>query len=196
MKYRAITGENFYFNEMRSLCNFILKNDITEETLKEKLMENDVLDCKSMSNFNKKYHTVNKRIKFLNRNLMKILVESNVEEGKFLNLYTILCSERFIAEFMEEVVKNKYKSYEYYLNEGDFNNFLQYKEEQSEIVNGWTNAGKKKMLVKIKNFLLEGGFIKKESEKVYKIFKPVIDKAILENIKENGEEKILKIMLY
>ena len=67
MKYRAITGENFYFNEMRSLCNFILKNDITEETLKEKLMENDVLDCKSMSNFNKKYHTVNKRIKFLNR---------------------------------------------------------------------------------------------------------------------------------
>lgn len=196
MKYRAITGENFYYNEMKNLCSFILKNNITEENLKEKVFENDILDCKSLSNFNKKYQTVSKRIKFFNRNLMELLIENGVEEGKFLNLYAILCSERFIAEFMEEVIKNKYESYDYYLDESDFNNFLHYKEEQSEIVNEWTEAGKKKMLVKIKNFLSEGGFIKKDSDKRFKILKPIINKNILKSIKENGEEKILKIMLY
>ena len=52
------------------------------------------------------------------------------------------------------------------------------------------------MLVKIKNFLSEGGFIKKQKDGSYKISKPLINEEIIEEIRENGNKEILKIMLY
>ena len=51
------------------------------------------------------------------------------------------------------------------------------------------------MLVKIKNFLTEGGFLEKNKDG-YKIIKPIVDLAVIDEIKENGNEKILKIMFY
>lgn len=196
MKYRAITGENFYCNELKKTCNFILKENINQDELKEKLKEKDILDCKSDSNFNKKYQSIGKRVQYLSKDLMRIFGETQIENSKFLNLYTIICSERFIAEFMEEVIKEKYTAFDYYLNESDFKNFMQHKEEQSEIVASWSDSGKKKMIVKIKNFLSEGGFLKKEKDGVYKISKPLVDDEILKIIKNDGKKEILEIMLY
>lgn len=196
MKYRAITGENFYCNELKKTCSFILKENIEQVDLKERLKENDILDCKSDSNFTKKYQSISKRVQFLNKNLMKKFIETQIEDSKFLNLYTIICSERFIAEFMEEVIKLKYTTFDYYLNDSDFKNFMQHKEEQSEIVASWSEAGKKKMIIKIKNFLSEGGFLQKEKDGSYKILRPLVDEDVLETIRTNGKEEILKIMLY
>lgn len=196
MKYRAITEENFYYNELKNTCLFILNNNISESELKEKLRENDILDTKSNNNFVKKYQSINKRIKFFDKNLMEIFVKAEIESSKFLNLYTIICAERFIAEFMEEVIKIKYDNFDCNLAESDFKNFMQYKEEQSEIINNWSEATKKKIILKLKNFLSEGGFLKKEDKTSYKILKPIINPEVLEFIKIYGKKEILKIMLY
>ena len=106
-----------------------------------------------------------------------------------------MCNERFILEFLEEVVKEKYDNYDYSIKESDFLIYLATKSEQSEIINNWTEAGKRKMLVKIKNFLTEGGYLEKNKDG-YKIIKPIIDLAVIDEIKENGNKKILKIMFY
>ena len=107
MKYVAITGENFYYSEMKNVCEFLYENGykIEEIDFKQKLKENDILDCKSESNFSKKYQTINKRIKAITVGLMKKIITENIENGKFINLYLILCMERFVAEFMDEVVE-------------------------------------------------------------------------------------------
>ena len=198
MKYVAITGENFYYSEMKNVCEFLYENGykIEETDFKQKLKENDVLDCKSESNFNKKYQTVNKRIKAMTVGLMKKIITENIENGKFINLYLILCMERFITDFMDEVIREKFINFDYTLAESDFRNYLKHKEEQSEIVNNWTESGKEKMLVKVKNFLSEGGFIKKQKDGSYKISKPLIDEEIIEEIRKNGNKEILKTMLY
>ena len=52
------------------------------------------------------------------------------------------------------------------------------------------------LYTKIKNFLVEGGFLKKESDGSFKIIKPIIDEEVIKEIKENGSKKILEIMLY
>lgn len=49
------------------------------------------------------------------------------------------------------------------------------------------------MLIKIKNFLI--GQLEKNKD-IYKIIKPIVDSAIINEIKENGNKKILKIMFY
>ena len=194
MEYRAITAENFYLIEIRNTCRFILENGI-QENLKELLKKNNILETFSESNFSKKYNTINKRLKSLTDNLKKQIVDTDLASAKFINLYSILCNERFILEFLEEVVKEKYDNYDYNIKESDFLIYLATKSEQSEIINNWTEAGKRKMLVKIKNFLTEGGFLEKNKD-AYNIIKPVVESAVIDEIKENGNRKILKIMFY
>jgi len=194
MQYRGITSENFYLTEIRNTCRFILENGI-QENLKELLKKNNILETFSESNFSKKYNTINKRLKSLTDNLKKQIVDTDLASAKFINLYSILCNERFILEFLEEVVKEKYDNYDYNIKESDFLIYLATKSEQSEIINNWTEAGKRKMLVKIKNFLTEGGFLEKNKD-CYNIIKPVVESAVIDEIKENGNRKILKIMFY
>ena len=194
MEYRAITAENFYLIEMRNTCKFILENKV-EEDLKNLLKTNNILETVSESNFSKKFNTINKRLKSLTDNLKKQIVDTDLTSARFINLYSILCNERFILEFLEEVVKEKYDNYGYYIKESDFSNYMETKSEQSKVIQNWTAEGKQKMLVKVKNFLTEGGFLEKNKDG-YKIIKPIVDLAVIDEIKENGNKKILKIMFY
>ena len=194
MEYRAITAENFYLIEMKNTCKFILENK-TEEDLKNLLKANNILETVSESNFSKKFNTINKRLKSLTDNLKKQIVDTDLTSARFINLYSILCNERFILEFLEEVVKEKYYNYDYYIKESDFSNYMETKSEQSKVIQNWTAEGKRKMLVKVKNFLTEGGFLEKNKDG-YKIIKPIVDLAVIDEIKENGNKKILKIMFY
>ena len=194
MEYRAITAENFYLIEMKNTCKFILKNKL-EEDLKNSLKINNILETVSESNFSKKFNTINKRLKCLTDNLKKQIVDTDLASAKFINLYTILCNERFILEFLEEVVKEKYDNYDYSIKESDFLNFMETKSEQSKVIQNWTTEGKRRMLIKVKNFLIEGGYLEKNKDG-YKIIKPIVDLAVIDEIKENGNKKILKIMFY
>ena len=194
MEYRAITAENFYLIEMRNTCKFILENK-TEEDLKNLLKANNILETVSESNFSKKFNTINKRLKSLTDNLKKQIVDTDLTSARFINLYSILCNERFILEFLEEVVKEKYDNYGYYIKESDFSNYMETKSEQSNVIQNWTAEGKRRMLIKVKNFLTEGGFLEKNKDD-YKIIKPIVDLVVIDEIKENGNRKILKIMFY
>ena len=194
MEYRAITAENFYLIEMKNTCKFILKNKL-EEDLKNLLKINNILETVSESNFSKKFNTINKRLKCLTDNLKKQIVDTDLASAKFINLYSILCNEKFILEFLEEVVKEKYDNYDYSIKESDFLNFMETKSEQSKVIQNWTTEGKRRMLIKVKNFLIEGGYLEKNKDG-YKILKPIVDLAVIDEIKENGNEKILKIMFY
>ena len=194
MEYRAITAENFYLIEMRNTCKFILENKV-EEDLKKLLKINNILETVSESNFSKKFNTINKRLKSLTDNLKKQIVDTDLTSARFINLYSILCNERFILEFLEEVVKEKYDNYDYSIKESDFSNYMETKSEQSKVIQNWTAEAKRRMLIKVKNFLTEGGYLEKNKDG-YKIIKPIVDLVVIDEIKENGNRKILKIMFY
>ena len=194
MEYRAITAENFYLIEMKNTCKFILENKV-EEDLKKMLKANNILETVSESNFSKKFNTINKRLKSLTDNLKEQIVDIDLASARFINLYSILCNERFILEFLEEVVKEKYDNFDYSIKESDFSNYMETKSEQSKVIQNWTAEGKRRMLIKVKNFLTEGGFLEKNKDG-YKIIKPIVDLAVIDEIKENGNKKILKIMFY
>ena len=117
-------------------------------------------------------------------NLKKEIIDIDLTSAKFINLYSILCNERFILEFLEEVVKEKYDNYGYYVKESDFSNYMETKSEQSKVIESWTVEGKKKMLVKVKNFLTEGGYLEKNKDG-YKIYN--------KNVRQNNTLKMIEI---
>jgi len=195
MKYNARTSENFYFTEMKRACKFLLKNKNIED-IKEEFRERDILDVSSPSNFQKKYLTINRRLPYMTDKLKEYLIESDSQTGKTINLYTILCSDRILLEFADEVLKEKYHTYDYLIDQKDFNRFIEYKSDQSDTVKNWSESSKRKIIVKIKNFFIEGGLLTQIEENKYKITRPIILPEIRDEIYQNGKKEILEAMLY
>lgn len=198
MEYRIIPEENFYLKEIKNTCNLLKEKSLnfSDYNLREILKEYDCLEATSANNYTKKYKAISKRICALTPKLQILIITSNLQTSKFINLYSILCVERFIAEFMEQVILEKYQTFNFVLYEKDFSNYLLHKSEQSAKVNSWSEASKKKMLLKIKNFLTEGGYLEKQKDNTFKITKPLVSQEVITEIEENGNNNILKIMLY
>ena len=195
MEYRAITSENFYYKEIKKVARAIVETPEILENLREYLLENDLLDCSSEYNFKKKFSSINKRIKALSSDLIKILAEEDQNIGKFMNFYAILLNERIILEFMDEVIKPKYYGYDSHLSESEIIGFILEKGDHSEKINSWSDSAKKKMAVKIKNFIKEAGYLLEEKGELI-ITRPIIPYDILEVIGYRGHKNILAAMLY
>ena len=128
---------------------------------------------------------------------MELFLKVDYSTVKFINLYAILSKERFFAEFMDEVLKEKYSLLDFELTNYDFYEFMERKREQSEIIQQWSNAGCNKMIHKLKNFLIEANFLEKSlSGELYLIKRPLVDMAVIEEIEKHGNVKILRLMLY
>ncbi len=195
MRYRAITSENFYYKEMKNTAILIKKNLVPFEEAKERIRENDVLDTKSVANFNKKFLSISKRYNALSEELRSILCEADSNNGKFINFYAILLAERIVLEFVDEVIRENFSRLNYQLSNSDFVNFMKHKQEQSEEVASWSQAGRDKVITKLKNFSLEAGYIEKNKDG-FSIKKPVVDINIINAIENQSGSKFLKILLY
>lgn len=196
MKYRAITSENFYFLDIKRVAKAIICEEKEIKDVREYLIHNRLLETISEHNQNKKLLTIIKRLKQLDKVLLGKLAEEDSSIGKFLNLYSILLGERLFLEFMNDIIKERYFSFDYYINEKDFLKYINLKGETAEDVRAWSEATKKKMAVKLKGYFIEAGYLIKDSEEQLKISRPVIPKEIREHIKEIGNSKLLEIMLY
>ncbi len=194
MKYRAITSENFYYTDIKRTAKIVMDKRYSREELIEIIKEKGIIEYNTEYNFNKKFLSINKRINKLNEFLIIKLAEESPDIGKFINLFSIVLNERIFYDFFNEVIKEKYFLLDYYITNDEFISFMNEKEEQEEEIKNWSSETKRKIIVKIKAFLVESGYLVK-TETGYKIIRPLIPDDIISNIEQNYDKNILKILL-
>ncbi len=194
MKYRAITSENFYYTDIKRTAKIVMDKRYSREELIEIIKEKGIIEYNTEYNFNKKFLSINKRINKLNEFLIIKLAEESPDIGKFINLFSIVLNERIFYDFFNEVIKEKYFLLDYYITNDEFISFMNEKEEQEEEIKNWSSETKRKIIVKIKAFLVESGYLVK-TETGYKIIRPLIPDDIISNIEQNYDKNILRILL-
>ena len=194
MKYRAITSENFYYTDIKRTAKIVMGKRYSREELIEIIKEKGIIEYNTEYNFNKKFLSINKRINKLNEFLIIKLAEESPDIGKFINLFSIVLNERIFYDFFNEVIKEKYFLLDYYITNDEFISFMNEKEEQEEEIKNWSSETKRKIIVKIKAFLVESGYLVK-TKTGYKIIRPLIPDDIISNIEQNYDKNILRILL-
>ena len=194
MKYRAITSENFYYTDIKRTAKIVMDKRYSREELIEIIKEKGIIEYNTEYNFNKKFLSINKRINKLNEFLIIKLAEESPDIGKFINLFSIVLNERIFYDFFNEVIKEKYFLLDYYITNDEIISFMKEKEEQEEEIKNWSSETKRKIIVKIKAFLVESGYLVK-TETGYKIIRPLIPDDIISNIEQNYDKNILRILL-
>lgn len=182
----------FLFLETRKVANLVLQG-LTDDEIKKKAVDENIFQVNTETRRKEIVRIVLRRVKVLDEFLMKKLAYGDVETGKLITLYAIMKTDRLFFEFMNEVFKDKLIVKEETIEDKDFNLFFDRKKEQSKKVASWDDYTFYKIKQVITRILYEAGLISDKKER--KIIKPFLDQAIIEHLRNKGEEAILNIFL-
>ena len=187
------TGRPFSFKAM--IIGAKLKADgYTDKEIREKSKNENIFQSRSEHQRIKTASTVNKRLNMLDEQLINKLINGDSTTIKQIIIYSIMKSDRFFFEFMDEVYKDKIILREYTIKDSDINIFIKRKQEQIPQIAQWTESTLKKLKAQYLTMLQEANFIKRINGAI-EIIPPVIDPSLYNHLLEIGDEAYLKAMI-
>ena len=193
-KYTATnTGRPFSFKAM--IIGAKLKEDgYSDKEIREKSKNENIFQSRSEHQRIKTASTVNKRLNMLDEQLINKLINGDSTTIKQIIIYSIMKSDRFFFEFMDEVYKDKIILREFIIKDSDINIFIKRKQEQIPQIAQWTESTLKKLKAQYLTMLQEANFIKRINGAI-EIIPPVIDPSLYNNLLEIGDETYIQAML-
>ena len=163
------------------------------DLVKESLTTNNLLNKIKQSTFNREYSEIKKRINNLSDQQIALMVSGDLEEAKSMILLSILKSYDFFNDFMVEVLSHKFQLFDRFLDDSDYNRFINYKNiNHPELltITPETSSKVKQVIFKI---LEQLGII--TSAKNGTIIKPMLSSKSIEVI-VNDDANLLAGFLY
>lgn len=194
LEYTATnTGRPFSITEMVIAAK--LRNEgYTNTEIKEKSMTENIFQARSEHYKNKVAKTVNTRLDTLDEYTLNKLATEDMETAKQITIYSIMKSDKFFFEFMNEVYRDKIILREFKIKDSDINIFIQRKQEQVEQIANWTESTIKKLKSQYISMLQEANFINKTSESI-EIIQPILDSGLQAHLINIGDEAYIKAMI-
>lgn len=161
--------------------------------VKESLVTNNLLNKIKQSTFNREFAEIKKRISNLSQQQIELMVSGDLDEAKSMILLSILKSYDFFNDFMVEVLSHKFQLFDRFLEDSDYNRFINYKNinhPELLIITPETASKVKQVIFKI---LEQLGII--TSAKNGTIIKPMLSSKSLEVI-VNEDANLLAGFLY
>ena len=187
------TGRPFSFKAM--IIGAKLKADgYTDKEIREKSKNENIFQSRSEHQRIKTASTVSKRLNMLDEQLINKLINGDSTTIKQIIIYSIMKSDRFFFEFMDEVYKDKIILREFIIKDSDINIFIKRKQEQIPQIAQWTESTLKKLKAQYLTMLQEANFIKRINGAI-EIIPPVIDPSLYDHLLEIGDEAYLKAMI-
>ena len=187
------TGRPFSFKAM--IIGAKLKADgYTDKEIREKSKNENIFQSRSEHQRIKTASTVNKRLNMLDEQLINKLINGDSTTIKQIIIYSIMKSDRFFFEFMDEVYKDKIILREFKIKDSDINIFIKRKQEQIPQIAQWTESTLKKLKAQYLTMLQEANFIKRINGAI-EIIPPVIDPSLYNHLLEIGDEAYLQAMI-
>lgn len=157
-KYATYTGDQFLFFELKELLK-LKKEGLDDKTIREKVKSENLFQYTSQSSVARVLPPVIKRSNILDDTLINMILEEDSQTGKIINLYAMMKSNRLFFEFMDEVVREKYRYGQLYIEKKDINEFFDRKIDQSEEIASWSESSIKKMKQVTMKALYECGMV-------------------------------------
>ena len=185
-----LTGAWFLFYEIKQVIK-LMELGMNTQDIRNEIIEENLFQHKSKSSVKRALPTVIRRTELLSSELRQVLLKDNMENGRIINLYAIMLEDRLFSEFMYEVIEEKYKSKQLYLEDKDINGFFTKKAEESKKVANFKMSTIKKLRQVYLKILMEVNILSDlKSKDLNKIY---IDEKLANLIIANGGEDFIKI---
>lgn len=180
----ANVSKGFWFNEFRKY-NELFRDGKTEKEIRQLQKDENVFLAPSESYGTKKVGEVARRNRTLPADIIKLFFKVNLADQKIINLLGIMMTDRLFFEYVYEVYRQNILMGAKVFEDSDVRVFFRNKSEQSEKVNNFSDAAKKRLAGAYKTYLKEANLLVEKDGKL--LINQVILDLNLENLLKEPE---------
>jgi hypothetical protein len=187
----ALTGASFSFLELKKVLK-LKQQGLLDSEIRKKVFEENLFQYEVKTSMKSVFPSVMRRANALDDVLQQMVLESRLEMGKIINLYSIMKTDRLFFEFMNETVREKLEVNQYLLERKDINLFFTAKSEQNEKMAKWTEKTMAKLKQVYIKLLFEAGMVK--DKKTGELSRLIMDDSLKFHLQTIGDYAYLRAM--
>ena len=177
--------------ESRIIARLMLDN-VTEESLTHLLRVENVLQKRSPATAVRVAELIKKRFRLIDENLLRVIAEGNRRAMMQALLAAAIKHNNLIGDYLQRVVKEKWRTFETKIKPADWEIFLSECEQIDLGVSDWKLTTRAKLGQVVKKCLVEAGYL--ESATKPTITPVLLEPEIRQYLVENNEDYVLDCM--
>jgi hypothetical protein len=162
----SLTGEPILLHETKIVARRMLNGE-NEKEIREIIYDTNEFGHKTKKSIKKHISSILRRLKKIDKNLMKYIVEDLSNDGKIVIVFSITLEDRLFKELIYEDISYKMLIREYEYSIKDIQRFINKKSEISDKINSFSPTTKYRLSVTMFNILKESGIIIIKENKSY-----------------------------
>lgn len=186
-----LTGEPFLYNETKIIGEYLLSGENAQE-LKRKNIEENLIKHKKLGSIKRANAPIFRRLEIMNNEILENFVYSDVETSKYLLVYAIMKTDKLVRDFIVEVYKEKIILRNEYIEKYDIDRWYEIKKESSILLKSKSEITNNKLKQVIMKILQDSGLVAKETNKKFRIIKPILNDKFINLLEDNGDIEYAK----
>jgi len=187
----TLNGAQFLLYEFSQIVK-LKEQGLTDEEIKEKVIDENILQQEKVSSLKRRLRYLLPRVNVLDETLRCFVIHESIDISKVINFYSILKTDRLFYEFMNEVIKEKFKSNNYNLEKKDLNAFFTYKAEQNDTLKSWSDSTIQRLKQVYMRMLEEMGIL--TDRKTGELKRLIIDDQLKSHLRSIGDGQYIELM--
>ena len=185
-----LTAEPFMYNETKILAGYLLQGE-NADTLKKRNIEENLIKHKKIGSVKRVNSPIFRRLKVMNKEMLEEFVYSDIENSKYILLYTIMKTDKLVRDFLFEVYKDKLLMRKEYIEKFEIDNWYEEKCILSKTLRERTESTSAKLKQVIMKILQDSGLVIKEKDR-FKIIRPLLKEKYISMLDKNGDMEYAK----
>jgi len=185
-----LTGEPFLYAETKIIAEYLLKGFSLEE-LKRKNLQENLIKHKTVGSITRVNSPIFRRLSVMKNDMLKEFVESDIDNSKYILLYSIMKTDRLVRDFVIEVYKDKLLMRKEYIEKFDIDNWYDEKCILSNSLKEKSDKTSAKLKQVIMRILAEAGLVIKEKTR-FKVVRPLLRESYINMLDRNNDIEYAK----
>lgn len=185
-----LTAEPFMYNETKILAGYLLQGE-NADTLKKRNIEENLIKHKKIGSVKRVNSPIFRRLKIMNKEMLEEFVYSDIENSKYILLYTIMKTDKLVRDFLFEVYKDKLLMRKEYIEKFEIDNWYEEKCILSKTLRERTESTSAKLKQVIMKILQDSGLVIKEKNR-FKIVRPLLKEKYISMLDKKGDMEYAK----
>ena len=185
-----LTAEPFMYNETKILAGYLLQGE-NADTLKKRNIEENLIKHKKIGSVKRVNSPIFRRLKIMNKEMLEEFVYSDIENSKYILLYTIMKTDKLVRDFLFEVYKDKLLMRKEYIEKFEIDNWYEEKCILSKTLRERTESTSAKLKQVIMKISQDSGLVIKEKDR-FKIIRPLLKEKYISMLDKNGDIEYAK----
>lgn len=185
-----LTGEPFLYNETKTIAKFLLNGEDREQLRKRNIEEN-LIKHKTTKSIVRVNSPIFKRLDVMDKTMLEEFVYSDIENSKYILLYTIMKTDRLVREFVFEVYKEKLMMRKEYIEKFEIDNWYEEKSILSTTLKERSESTIAKLKQVIMKIMQDSGLVIKEKTR-FKVVRPLLKEKYINMLDKKGDFEYAK----